>query len=76
MAGNTGKMTGAALAARGARMKLIAIRIDNRIVDFVIAREGQPVIRWSPDHSTYTYASSYTLGYLLKIAKVQRDLDR
>jgi hypothetical protein len=60
MAGNSGKMTNEALAARGPRMVLA--RVGRSLV---IYREGQPCIRGPFS----VLAKSYSLGYLRRVGK-------
>ena len=60
MAGNSGKMTNEALAARGPRMVLA-----RAAGTLVIYREGQPVIRGPFS----VLARSYSLSYLRKVGK-------
>lgn len=78
MAGNTGKMTAGAIAARGPRMEVarvahgrgVAQHEPLKFVGFVIQRQDQRAIRL-PGNGTYagTFAASYSLRYLLKVAK-------
>jgi hypothetical protein len=69
MAGTTGKMTRAAIRVRGPRMRLLTFEENGRRC-FTVAREGQ--LPFSADRipDFYTLASSYTLGYLLKIGRI------
>jgi hypothetical protein len=60
MAGNSGKMTNEAIAARGPRMVLARTRFG-----LVIYREGQPAIC----EPFYVLAKSYSLSYLRKVGK-------
>lgn len=65
MSGNTGKMTAAALAARGPRMELL--RIGN---SFVICNEDYPPLKGNTAiWNRSVYATSYTFSYLFRIAK-------
>lgn len=82
MAGNTGKLTAENLEARGPRMRLLTVRRYRNQIGMVIAKEGQEPFRDGIRESqvvhqfgtpTYaSYSSSYTLGYLLRIAKAMR----
>jgi hypothetical protein len=68
LAGNTGKMTAAALAARGPRMVLGEIRFSETRSVLIIYREGSvPLL--PGNYKLFTWARSYTLSYLLRIAK-------
>ena len=80
MAGNTGKLTAEALQARGPRMRLLQARRGTENLGLLVAREGREPFREGIQYSevpsrfgraTYvSYASSYTLGYLLWIGKM------
>lgn len=67
MAGNTGKMTNEAIAARGARIELL------RIADsFVIASADAPPFRTVTErYNRRIYATSYDKRYLLRIGRSQ-----
>lgn len=80
MSGSTGKMTAAAIRERGPQMVLRNVYKDGRFIGQVIERDQW----WStatcmapPNYSTRTFAKSYTaksytLSYLLRIAKGNR----
>jgi len=65
MAGNSGKMTNEAIAARGPRMVLA--RVNNSWL--VIYREGQPCINYRKVTSMSVLARSYSLSYLRRVGK-------
>lgn len=66
MAGNTGKMTREALAARGPRMVLARVGASGQTYrGLVIYREGQCPIRVPFS----VLAKSYSLSYLRKVGK-------
>lgn len=68
MAGNTGKMTAEALAARGPRMVLGEVRFSETKSALIIYREGAvPLL--PGNYKLFTWSRSYTLSYLLRIAK-------
>jgi hypothetical protein len=80
MAGNTGKMTAAAIAARGPRFRLISAHKNATFADaaervgFVIDQEGRTAVNgafaYSHDLHTRVYARSYSLSYLLRLIRV------
>lgn len=82
MSGSTGKTTTDAVRERGPRMVLRNIYKDGRFIGQVIARldwlEGG---RWwservwmaPPSYSSPAIAKSYSLSYLLRIAKRNRE---
>ena len=73
MAGNTGKMTREALEARGPRMVLGEVRFSETKSALIIYREGAapllPGSLVSGNYRLFTWSKSYTLSYLLRIAK-------
>ena len=70
MSGRTGKMTAEALAARGPRMVLGEVRFSETKSALIIYREGAiPLATLLGDYQLFTWAKSYTLSYLLRIAK-------
>ncbi len=79
MAGNTGKMTSEAIAARGPRMRLVSVKLAGLPIGSVVCREGaSPFRRNFRDAAqaykfrhlhTGIYAASYSLRYLLTVAK-------
>lgn len=81
MAGNTGKMTAEALRARGPRMCVTEAREGTRTIGVVIRRENEDPFRRSgfnnPRHVTvrhHDWAKSYTLSYVLNIARGLRSM--
>lgn len=74
MSGHTGKMTVDAIRARGPRIRLVCIQSGSKHVGFVIGREGDTFLTAGATrimHPVYwTYARSYSLGYLLRVARV------
>lgn len=81
MAGNTGKMTREAVESRGPRMVLWDIhRLLNcrtRRVGFAITRDGKqmPVPYMHYAHGkAHRYAMSYSLSYLLRLARAAKEL--
>lgn len=75
MAGTTGKMTREAIAARGPRMVLHRINLPSGDIGYVVSRYGQQNSPFSDSKSKVLmcdfeqYARSYTLTYLMRIAK-------
>lgn len=76
MAGNTGKMTAAAITARGPRMCLTEIRNGERTIGVIVRREGPDgtVVRvGAPLRFTnlkyFTWSKSYSLRYLLAVGR-------
>jgi hypothetical protein len=74
MAGNTGKLTRAAQAARGPRMCLVVIRDDQRMVGIVVGRNKNDMLSEDarerfPKLVCFVCAESYTLSYLLRIGR-------
>ena len=73
MSGNTGKMTAAAIAARGPRMCLTSVHAGAKFLGFVVRREGHlgaivnAAARQRFDLSYKTWAKSYSLPYLMRI---------
>jgi hypothetical protein len=71
MSGRTGKMTAEALAARGPRMVLGEVRMPNDRSFVVIYREDAPPFI-PGNYRLFTWSKSYTLSYLLRIARGMR----
>ena len=70
MAGNTGKMTREALAARGPRMVLAEVRFNNEMPSlWLIYREGASPVVPSYNYRVFEWSKSYTLSYLMRIAR-------
>lgn len=71
MSGRTGKLTREALAARGPRMVLTILVNQSGLRQQIIHRDRQwPVIfDKHPYVSSYLIAKSYSLSYLLRVAK-------
>jgi len=69
MAGNSGKMTNEAIAARGPRMVLARVVKGIGRSWLVIYREGQPTVRLRDGMSLSVLARSYSLSYLKRVGK-------
>lgn len=82
MAGNTGRLTSEQLAARGPRKRLLCLYRGRVRIGFFIALEGDGAplrgdLRYhrSPVYHLHykTFACSYSLAYLLRIGKANKD---
>lgn len=81
MAGNTGKMTAAAVRARGERMRLITVHKGGSFAGAFIFRPGAYAVgggaQFAEDVASgvlavRVYATSYSLKYLLSVAGTLR----
>lgn len=63
MSGNTGKMTAAAIEARGPRLVLTKVFKDGKYIGSIICSQIDCHYQW------HVVARSYSLSYLLHIAK-------
>jgi len=68
MAGNSGKMTNEAIAARGPRMVLARLYRQGWNM-LVVYREGQEPFRYESRCWHFVLAKSYSLSYLKRVGK-------